>query len=519
MKRKSAVQIRCTVCQVNSATDSSVCNSCRQTVAAESQANTESFNRANLDATLQDTLGLSAHRFNELLARADDALAATQLRDTLSANAYQALMQTGTQTDDALAATQLRDTLSADAYQALMQTGTQTDDALAKQAVQFATPTERKETRFVANAERTERVAGFLPAHLYRQIVAQEQPEPQPEPPVSQEPSAPAVAVRPKRSRRKFLAALHLVVDILLVVLVVLAGLGVYTQYVQTQQTRAAAQGRLTLANQEALTAQEETQAQQLATQEEFNQAQQQATNLVQTFHKTVSSWDQSHLYRDSYDSHRYPLASGYEQAGVGAFIDKDLAEAHTTAEYQSVVSATQNELFNLQMLEADYQDHTPFNQAHASDLHMLQRYQLSQGTVMVVSLVEQIMRVYQQGKLVRAFHITTGRVERPSLPGVWSVLDRQSPTIFESGDPPGSPYWFPNTPINYAILYHLGGFFVHDAPWRGTFGPGSQFPHRDSSGNTSYNFDGSHGCINLSEADAAWVYQHTTWKSSLVIY
>lgn len=78
---------------------------------------------------------------------------------------------------------------------------------------------------------------------------------------------------------------------------------------------------------------------------------------------------------------------------------------------------------------------------------------------------------------------------------------------------------WFPPTPIKYAILYHYGGDFVHDAWWRQSFGPGTQFPHADTGGNTSYNFDGSHGCINLTTSDAAWVYKNTTWNTVIVVY
>jgi len=136
-----------------------------------------------------------------------------------------------------------------------------------------------------------------------------------------------------------------------------------------------------------------------------------------------------------------------------------------------------------------------------------------------MVSLSEQVMRVYQNGKLVRAFYVTTGRSELPSPPGVWSILDRRTPLTFVSGEPQNSPYWFPPTPIKYAILYHYGGDFVHDAWWRQSFGPGTQFPHADAGGNTSYNFDGSHGCINLTTSDASWVYKNTNWNTVIVVY
>ncbi len=247
--------------------------------------------------------------------------------------------------------------------------------------------------------------------------------------------------------------------------------------------------------------------------------AQREATYLIQQFHREVAAWGNAHPYHDPYNGRDYPLDNGYMKDGIGTSLDGDLANAQTSADFASVIDEAHNALFNLSMLEADFADQTPYNLAHTSDLRMLDHYQLQQKRVMLISLVEQVMRVYQNGKLLRAFYITTGRQELPSLPGVWSVQTRQSPVIFKAADPKGSPYWFPDTLIRYAILYHWGGYFIHDAPWRADFGPGTQFPHHDASGTTAYNFDGSHGCINLSEDAAAWVYKHTDWNTAIVIY
>ncbi|MDQ2717835.1 MAG: L,D-transpeptidase [Chloroflexota bacterium] len=247
--------------------------------------------------------------------------------------------------------------------------------------------------------------------------------------------------------------------------------------------------------------------------------AQREAASLLQQFHREVAAWGNAHQYHDPYNGRDYALDNGYMHDGIGASLDEDFANAGTTADFAAVITEADNALFDLNMLEADFADQTPYNQAHASDLRLLDYYQLQQKDVMLVSLVEQVMRVYQNGKLVRAFYITTGRQELPSLPGIWSVQTRQSPVIFKAADPKGSPYWFPDTLIHYAILYHWGGYFIHDAPWRANFGPGTQFPHHDASGTTAYNFDGSHGCINLTEDAAAWVYKYTDWNTAIVIY
>jgi len=170
-------------------------------------------------------------------------------------------------------------------------------------------------------------------------------------------------------------------------------------------------------------------------------------------------------------------------------------------------------------VMEQDYYDTTPYNQVHATDLQMLDHYNLHHSQVLMISMVEQALRLYQDGKLVASFHVTTGRVERPALPGIWTVQNRQSPTEFKSTDPPGSPFWYPPTHINYAILYHWGGFFVHDAWWRVNYGPGTQFPHYDTGGDETFSGNGSHGCINMQEDQAAWVYNHTDWNTIIAVY
>ena len=203
---------------------------------------------------------------------------------------------------------------------------------------------------------------------------------------------------------------------------------------------------------------------------------------LIGALDRAARAWGQAHLYHDKIDGNKYILDAGYTLNGIGFWLNRELGWAYTPQDFQSVVDDENNEFFNLHMLEADYSDKTPYNRPHATDFQMINHYHVS-GQIIVVSMVEQAMRVYQNGKLVKAFYVTTGRVERPSLPGYWTVQDRKSPDVFKSTDPVGSTYWYPDTPIQYAILYHWGGFFLHDAWWRQDFGPGTQFPHIDSGG------------------------------------
>ena len=238
------------------------------------------------------------------------------------------------------------------------------------------------------------------------------------------------------------------------------------------------------------------------------------ANYLMGELNNKALAWGNAHLYQDQFDGQNYILDSGYAMNGIGSWLQEELS----TSDPQVVVNDVNDQLFSLQMLEQDYGDKTPYNQPHQTDLKLIQHYQLS-GQVIVASMVEQALRLYENGRLVRAFQVTTGRAELPSLPGHWTVLARQSPTEFTSSDPPDSPYWYPPTPINYAINYHSGGYFIHDAWWRVNYGPGTQFPHYDGGGDESFADNGSHGCVNMQENDAAWLYANTGYNTQIILY
>ena len=240
--------------------------------------------------------------------------------------------------------------------------------------------------------------------------------------------------------------------------------------------------------------------------------------SLQQQLQQGVASFGQKHQYHDAYDNNTYPLGFEYGSSGMGSWLHDELSSARTVSDYQQAIEDANMWLTNFQAMASNSSDKTPYNQVHNSDLQLLQHYGMMNKKVIVISLEEQAMRVYQNGKLVKAFLVTTGRPDRPSLPGTWWVEGKQSPTVFKANVPQSSPYWYPDTPINYAVQYHSNGYFIHDSWWRADYGPGTQFPHQDASGDI-YSAQGSHGCINMAKDDAAWVYGFVELYTHIVVY
>jgi lipoprotein-anchoring transpeptidase ErfK/SrfK len=126
-------------------------------------------------------------------------------------------------------------------------------------------------------------------------------------------------------------------------------------------------------------------------------------------------------------------------------------------------------------------------------------------GKVIVVSLVQQWLYAYEDGKLVFDHAVGTGRPELPTPVGTFTILEKSQDVVFTSPWPKDSPYYYEPTPINYAMLFKEGGFFLHDAPWHVQFGPGSNVPHQLPDGSWE---TGSHGCVGMPIPDAKRLYE-----------
>lgn len=127
-----------------------------------------------------------------------------------------------------------------------------------------------------------------------------------------------------------------------------------------------------------------------------------------------------------------------------------------------------------------------------------------SGGQVILVSLSQQWLWAYQDRHLMLASPVTTGMPQLPTPQGDYAVQYKETNVTFYSLWPQGSPFYYSPEHINYAMYFRDIGYFIHDAPWRHAFGPGTEYPHTDPDGTHE---TGSHGCVNMPTPAAAALY------------
>ncbi|HEY8744410.1 MAG TPA: L,D-transpeptidase [Chloroflexota bacterium] len=115
-------------------------------------------------------------------------------------------------------------------------------------------------------------------------------------------------------------------------------------------------------------------------------------------------------------------------------------------------------------------------------------------GRSIGVSLSRQHLWAYENGAVVWDADVTTGEPLKPTPTGIYSIEMKIPNFKFISPFPPGSTFWYPDSPTHYALQFRSDGYYIHDAPWRPYYGPGTDLPHMDPDGTVRA---GSHGCVN----------------------
>ena len=231
---------------------------------------------------------------------------------------------------------------------------------------------------------------------------------------------------------------------------------------------------------------------------------------------KQLVAQGQAHKTVDPANGVAYPDAYEYAAPDVGiGDVEGRLQNAQSYSDYVTIDREIQMLQTNLQAMLDNLNDPTPADQPHKTDIRLMQHYGITSTRAIVVSLREQEARMYDNGKLVRAYKVTTGDPQLASPPGIHCVFQKVHDIKFISPDPPGSPNYYNPTPIHWGLLYSYYGYFLHDAWWRAWFGKYSNLPHYDP---ISFN-NGSHGCINFPLSKMQWLYDWASIGTPVIVY
>jgi lipoprotein-anchoring transpeptidase ErfK/SrfK len=122
--------------------------------------------------------------------------------------------------------------------------------------------------------------------------------------------------------------------------------------------------------------------------------------------------------------------------------------------------------------------------------------FSIGQALIMTVNdkASPKVMTVTRNGKLLRKIPVSLGRPSMPSSSGTMVIIEKLPHTVFDTRDDPNPANRYV-TPIDFAQRLTWGGEFIHSAPW---------------SVSQQGKVNVSHGCINMSAANAEWLFGQT---------
>ena len=115
-----------------------------------------------------------------------------------------------------------------------------------------------------------------------------------------------------------------------------------------------------------------------------------------------------------------------------------------------------------------------------------------------VVDIEDQMVYVYENGECVHSASCVTGKAGVSDTPkGEFEIQAKETQTVLQ-----GKNY---NCPVDYWMPFN-GGYGLHDASWRECFG-GETYLH-----------DGSHGCVNLDDDTAEFIYNNCSIGTKVIV-
>jgi len=132
--------------------------------------------------------------------------------------------------------------------------------------------------------------------------------------------------------------------------------------------------------------------------------------------------------------------------------------------------------------------------------------FRIGDAHVSRVDVAGHEMYVYDNGRLVRTMPISAGRDKYPTKNGVHITFEKSQVVTMDSatvGIPRNSPDGYYEK-VYWDVRISYGGAFVHAAPW--------------SVGDQGH-VNVSHGCVNLSTANAIWFYNYSLHGDIVDVY
>ncbi len=126
-----------------------------------------------------------------------------------------------------------------------------------------------------------------------------------------------------------------------------------------------------------------------------------------------------------------------------------------------------------------------------------------------IVHVSNQELVAYQNGCPVMSTPVTTGMPGLRTDMGTFHIFGKYLSWTMVSPWPKSSPYWYPTTPVPYAMEFVSDGTFLHGAPWEpdSAEGPGSE--------NGPY---ASHGCVHIPSTILPQLYNWANVGATVIV-
>ncbi len=144
---------------------------------------------------------------------------------------------------------------------------------------------------------------------------------------------------------------------------------------------------------------------------------------------------------------------------------------------------ATLNSLANPSLIHAGMVLVLPAGAASSVPLDGRPVPTVTEGKQIVVVLSQQKLYAFDNGDLAQEFLISSGLAVTPTLQGDFAVYRHVRSQLMR-----GSDYYLPNVQW---VMYYFRDYAIHGAYWHSNFGQPM-----------------SHGCVNMREEDAQWLYE-----------